>query len=415
VALRWLRKMDWIKKIAKVPLYLLGNLVYLISHLVPKDKNLWIFGAWFGEKYADNSKYLFEYVNKNHPEIRAVWLTRNKNIPEQIRQKGYEAYLAYSFKGYLLSMKAGVAVVSQSELMDTNGFALSSRTKLVQLWHGTPLKKIMFDDQIVFGEPSLLRKLILIIFPVFKKHFDFSNALLIATSDEVKHNISSAFGVSGSNVKVTGYPRTDSFFKEQEEVPLSGLLVTLRRRQYKIGIYMPTHRREGKFDITCLLPNNLDYVDDILGQLEVFLLIKLHFYDVKALKHLDYNFKNILFLQDEDIWQDIYAILQYSDFLITDYSSIYFDYLLTDKPIIFAPFDIKEYTKKDREFYYNYEDVTPGPKARNWDEVLHFIEEATKDPGKYGEQRQRIREIFHKYVDGNSSARVFDAISKDVS
>jgi len=404
-----------LQNVVKIPLFCVGNLVYLISHLVPKDKNLWVFGAWFGEKYADNSKYLFEYVNENHPEIRTVWLTRNQNTLQQVRRQGYEAHLGYSLKGHLLSMKAGVAVVSTSELRDINGFALSSNTQLVQLWHGTALKKIMFDDKMGFGKPSLLRKLIPIIFPFCKKHFDFTETLLIATSDTVKKKISCSFRVEGKNVKITGYPRTDSFFKPEKNIPLSELLTSLRKRQFKIGIYMPTHRREGKSDITSLLPKDLERFDTLVGQHNVFLLIKLHFYHLKALEGLDCNFKNVLFIRDKDIEQDIYTILPYSDFLITDYSSVYLDYLLTDKPIIFAPFDMEEYIKNDREFYYNYEDVTPGPKAKNWDEVLYYIEEATKEPGKYGEERRQTREIFHAYVDGNSSARVFDAISKDVS
>jgi len=403
-----------LQNVVKIPLFCVGNLVYLISNMVPKDKNLWVFGAWFGEKYADNSKYLFEYVNENHPEIRAVWLTRNKNTLEQVRQQGYEAHLAYSLKGHLLSMKAGVAVVSTSELRDINGFALSSNTQLVQLWHGTALKKIMFDDRIGFGKPSLLRKLIPVIFPFFKKHFDFTDTLLIATSDTVKEKISCSFRVEGRNVKITGYPRTDSIFKPKENIPLSELLTSLRKRKFKIGIYMPTHRGEGKSDITSLLPKDLDRFDTLLEQHNVFLLIKLHFYHLKALKDLDYNFKNVLFLRDTDIEQDIYTILPYTDFLITDYSSVYLDYLLMDKPIIFAPFDMNDYIKNDRKFYYNYEDATPGPKAKNWDEVLRCIKEAVKDPGKYGQERQRIRDIFHKYVDGNSSERVFDAISRKI-
>ena len=66
-----------LRKFYETVIFILIDFNYFFSFIIPIDKNLWVFGAWFGEKYADNSKYLFEYVNENHTEIRAVWLTQN--------------------------------------------------------------------------------------------------------------------------------------------------------------------------------------------------------------------------------------------------------------------------------------------------------------------------------------------------
>lgn len=69
------------KKIKKINSIFTKSTFVLDSKIsVKKIKIFGFFGAWFGEKYADNSKYLFEYVNKNHPEIRVIWVTRNENI-----------------------------------------------------------------------------------------------------------------------------------------------------------------------------------------------------------------------------------------------------------------------------------------------------------------------------------------------
>ncbi|MCP5462729.1 MAG: CDP-glycerol glycerophosphotransferase family protein [bacterium] len=68
----------------------------------PKKKNLWVFGAWFGEKFSDNSKYLFQYIATNHPEIQAVWLTKNKQTFNFLRKQGFECYYLPSAKGLLL-------------------------------------------------------------------------------------------------------------------------------------------------------------------------------------------------------------------------------------------------------------------------------------------------------------------------
>jgi len=96
--------------------------------------------------------------------------------------------------------------------------------------------------------------------------------------------------------------------------------------------------------------------------------------------------------------------------LITDYSSVYFDFLLTDRPIIFAPFDYDSYIAKDRELYYDYDKVTPGPKCKDWDEVLDWIEKFKTNPSLYQKERAKAKDKFHKYKDNKNSRRVFKEI-----
>ena len=108
--------------------------VYWFSQLVPKKKKLWIFGAWNGEKYGDNSKYLFEYINKNEPEIRPVWLTRNQEAYDLIRSKGFEVIWTYSFKGFLISMIAEKIFISVG-IKDVNRYAIN-RKDIIMMWHG---------------------------------------------------------------------------------------------------------------------------------------------------------------------------------------------------------------------------------------------------------------------------------------
>ncbi|MCE7697904.1 MAG: CDP-glycerol glycerophosphotransferase family protein [Methanobacterium paludis] len=176
--------------------------------MIPKNENLWVFGAWFGEKYADNSKYLFEYVNENRPEIRAVWLTKNKEAMKLIKEKGYEVYLKNSIKGYGLSFKAGTGILSNS-INDVIPYTCG-RMKIIQLWHGSPLKKIMMDNT---KTHLFQNKLILNLFPFFKK--DYTAKMYIAPSEEVKNRIVSAFRVTDQKVKITGYPRNDVFFLDK--------------------------------------------------------------------------------------------------------------------------------------------------------------------------------------------------------
>ncbi|MCE7699874.1 MAG: CDP-glycerol glycerophosphotransferase family protein, partial [Methanobacterium paludis] len=178
------------------------------------------------------------------------------------------------------------------------------------------------------------------------------------------------------------------------------------------GIYMPTHRKEGKIRSTDFLIQNFEYLNSCLKHLDTFLLVKVHFYGLNTENIDNSKFDRIIFIKDEDINQDIYTILPFTDYLITDYSSVYFDYLLLDKPIIFTPLDIDDYLKTDREFYYNYDEVTPGPKARNCDEFVKYIEEAINYPNKYKKEREEINKIFNNYRDNKSCERVFEKIIK---
>ena len=100
--------------------------------------------------------------------------------------------------------------------------------------------------------------------------------------------------------------------------------------------------------------------------------------------------------------------------LITDLSSVYCDYLLMDRPIVFSAFDIAGYLAQDRSLYYEYDDVTPGPKAENWDEVVASLRHFFDDPDWYKEERQLIKQRFNSYQDGKSCERLYDEIKKRI-
>jgi CDP-glycerol glycerophosphotransferase (TagB/SpsB family) len=378
---------------------------------VPKNTNLWLFGAWFGEKYADNSKYLFEYVNRNHPNVRAVWLTRNAGTRDLVSRSGYEVHLMSSPQGLFLRALSGVWIVTTTHTTDVNIYYAwpFGRVKLVQLWHGTPLKTIGYDHKQSRMHPEAAAPRFQVLpFNALASDKD----LYIAPSEEVRAKLQAAFRVPRDRIKVTGYPRTDALFAvNKPDVPLARELRALRKKSC-VGIYLPTHRQEGKGSVSSLT-EGLSAIDAKLGELGVALLVKPHFVDLNKLNILADRLTNVRVITDDDIDQDLYSVLSETDFLITDYSSVFFDYLLLDKPIIFAPFDKESYTI-DRALYYNYEDVTPGPKARNWQEVLTYIEDVTTNREAYEEERRRVDRTFNAFHDGHSSQRVYDAITSEL-
>jgi len=386
----------------------LGNILYLLSFMIPKQDGLWIFGAWFGKRYSDNPRSVFEYVNKNHPDINAIWLTKNRSNLKIIRKYGFKAKLAYSISGIWIALRARVGIVNIGT-GDVNTFT-SGKLKIIQLWHGTPLKKIMCDTDDSYCNPHIMKRL----FCPFIK-YEFSKQMFIAPSKTVRTVFSGAFRVSSDKIKITGYPRNDILFNSKlEALPLFTLIKSLKKDK-KVGVYLPTHRLAGDISFTDNVIKNLSELDNALENRNIFLAVKYHFYHQNLTDNFVPDFKNIKIISDKDIEGDIYSILPFTDFLVTDYSSIYFDYLLMDKPIIFFPFDMDNYLKVDREFYFDYNEITPGPKATQWSDLAAMIEKALIIPDKYAAGRKRICEMFNKYRDGDSSQRVVNEIIKFLS
>jgi len=125
--------------------YIFSLPLYWFSFSIPRSKNIWLFGAWFGYRFADNSRHVYEYIYEKGLSIRAIWLSRKRSIVDTLRKNGREAYLVSSLHGYWFSCRAAV-VISSNGKADVNRLAIS-RAKKIQLWHGIPLKKIgLFDD-----------------------------------------------------------------------------------------------------------------------------------------------------------------------------------------------------------------------------------------------------------------------------
>jgi CDP-glycerol glycerophosphotransferase (TagB/SpsB family) len=377
-----------LNKLFKLIIYTLNIPLYWISYFIPKKKNLWIFGAWFGYRYSDNSKYIFDFVNKNYKIIRGIWLTKSKAVYNKLKNQNYEVYYSYSIKGYIYTMLADKVIVS-SGYRDVNRFVIN-RSVVINLWHATNLKKIGCDADLKFsykcqnayGSISYLKY---ILFPFLKTRYDY----VLASSSESRVKMMSAFCVNSSNVIVTGLPRTD-------------ILKKMNNNNFTIA-YLPTFREITNYDY---FENfNIIKMDEYFKKNKIKFLYKTHYAD-----------KNTWSIDTEHIEMikndDIYEILTFVDILITDYSSVYFDYCLTDRPMIFTPFDYEAYISHDRKLYYDYNEVTPGPKCYNWEQVVFEINKILEGNDEYSNQRRQINEKFNRYQDFNNRRRLIDKIIK---
>ena len=134
-----------ILKLLKYLSFVLFNPIWYLQLLIPRNKKTWIFGAWFGEKYSDNARALFEYVLSHDNSINVIWLTRNNSVKNKLKSEGKKCYSINSFQGIKYSLLADKIIISSGK-KDINQFFING-AKIIQLWHGAPMKKIGFDDK----------------------------------------------------------------------------------------------------------------------------------------------------------------------------------------------------------------------------------------------------------------------------
>jgi len=363
---------------------------YLVGILIPKNDKVWVFGSWKGGKYNDNPKALFEYINKEKKEIKAVWLTRNNTILDLLKNKGYEVYKINSIKGIYYALISGVIIfcVSYSDL-GVYSFLFPWRKKIIQLWHGTPLKRLDIGDRVFSIKERILTFLFI---EYLGRPFD----IIISACALNKKIYSKTFNISVEKVKITGQPRNDEIFIEKKQNSCLKIL------------YLPTWREyDVNFDLFKQFGFDVAMIDEELKRLGAELFLKFHMNESKKNGDFIQTIKRARRIKLLEI-DDVYDVLGTMDVLITDYSSAYFDFLLLNRPIIFTPFDIKIYEEK-RGFYYDYETITPGPKAQSWTNVMAYINQAiAKDD--FVEARKTVGKNFNYWQDGKSSERVYREI-----
>ena len=401
-----------LRSFRQLPIAAVGAATYFLSGFVPRNKNLWVFGSWFGENFADNPKYLFLYTRVSHPNVRSVWLSHNKGVRDELRARGHPAYCIYGLRGVFYSMRASCVVFSVG-VSDVNRYAIKG-AKLVELWHGTPLKKLApiqsGNDAASKPQDSFPQRLLKDV--IAQEH---SYDIVTSASDESKRAMAPFFH-NAKRVVVTGYPRNDILLDAPWLASYDN--EWLRRLKQKIDfqfifLYLPTHRDEGRGKIDLFAPYNFssEAVDQALTDLDAVLIVKGHHYHQRLEVTSHHTpLQRVYSLSDAEL-PDPYPLLRNTDVLITDYSSVFFDYLLLDRPIIFAPFDLQEYTTTDRELLYNYDKVTPGPKAKDWPDVIRLLREVLEHD-VWRAERKIVCRRFNKFRDSNNSQRVFEAISR---
>ena len=388
------------------------GLIVSLSYLFPRRKNLVLFMGKNDGLFFDNVKYFYLYLHGlKQSNVEYYFFTENKSVYDKLKQHNLPALLYPTPRSILALIRSNVIISCNSPWRKKFKYHLSFRAKKIQLWHGIGPKKIgLMVPADARRHNSFLGR---ISDAIRGKHYIYD--LFVSTSDFYTANLFSK-AVRARNFIESGYPRNDIFFREQlDELDLLEAdtetlqeIDEFRKNGFKSVLYAPTW-------------------DDPAGN-----LIKNGFLDLKKLSQFAKNHK-ILFvfkfhpsvrcskeigLPDNiicyDSSKDIQPLLKATDILVTDYSSVYMDYLLLDRPIVFYPYNLEKYIESQNGLLFDYKTMVPGPICYSQDQLQEAITNfAIGRTDWFADKRAEIRKLAFKYEDGKSSERIWNFIMKE--
>ena len=343
------------------------------------DSHIWLFSSTDNSHYNYNSRYLFEYVKENLPEITPLFVINDPELRNSLSSKYGKQYFieTESIQGIRQALSAGVWFTSAG--LPAYGTGLHKKRLIINLWHGVPLKKIALLD------PNLKKAARI----YFKKIFSENYTCILTTSHELIPLMARSFAVSEDKIKVWGQPRNDGLFQKNDCREILGQLFPDLPEYTKTVLYAPTFRDYGQVQLFPFKDFDQKQLEAFLDEKNMLLFIRTHVAEQGSVA--PYLGKRIRFLGNEQA-EDVTGILNIFDCLITDYSSIYIDYLLTDKPMIFLPYDRQQYLD-GRGMNFDYDDVTPGPKPETFND---FLDALSPKEDFWKSERTRVNRLFNE-------------------
>lgn len=362
----------------------------------PINRKQIIFESFLGKFYSDSPKYLYEYLyNTYGDEFDYVWVIDDNSVeipgnPKKVKR--------FSLKFYKELAKSKYWVINGRQ---ASRLHKRDSQRIVSTWHGTPLKKLGLDIGNVYTrDPNIKKSYIKV-----AKEWDY----LISPNRYTTDILRSAFGYEG-RILETGYPRNDILYNATLE-QVSKIKKDLNLpADKKIVLYAPTWRDDEYYDAAKMhfeLKLDLQKLQKAIGD-EYILLVRTHYF---VSDNMDLSSAEG-FAFDVSKYDDIAELYLISDILITDYSSVFFDFANLKRPILYYTYDLEKYENVLRGFYIDIHTEVPGPLLKTTDEVIDCIVNIESLKEEYSDKYDAFYERFCGIEDGNASKRIVDEIKK---
>lgn len=387
---------------------------------VPKENDLWAFSGFNKKGYVDNTMYLYEYVVAHHSEVRPVWLTLDKTVYKKLTAEGKPVAMMRTAEGRSVLSRAAVAVTDHFRMSDYEAFSgLNDRTKIVQLWHGVGLKAIgdlknttvpgvAHSGDILPAEgdsdrTKRIKKLKYFRHAYYRELFEHY-FMLVCPGQERVEQVAKPLHIPLERCFFSGHPRNILLHRTAP--------VTDPRRV----LYAPTYRWNATKERE-MVQQIADAAPEIQAAMEKtnsVLTVRLH-------PHTWRNYSSLLskLARENDCItvdqeKDVYQTLGGYSVIISDYSSIAYDFIMLDRPVVFFAYDKEEFVQRECKLNYDYDTYSPGMQTTTWSETLEAVQTYLDDPERDGPWRRRVRdEFFDMSVnDENNSERIVREIQR---
>ena len=373
-----------------------SKFLYTRFFLQKPMKENWVFcESFFGKNYSDSPKYVYEYLSKQYPgKFRFIWVIDKKNTKIPYRHTKVKRF-SFRYSYYLARSKYYIFNGRQPEWVKKRRGNI-----FLQTWHGTPLKKLVFDlEDINSATPRYKSQ-------TYKQSraWDY----LIA-ANQYSSDIFRRCFMYDKTMLETGYPRNDILHDKNKEDIAEQIKVKLGiPKDKKTILYAPTWRDDefytkGRYKFTLKL--DLALMKEKLGS-EYVILLRTHYFiadalDVTGLEGFAFNLSK---------YDDISELYLISDILITDYSSVFFDYANLKRPMLFFTYDLEKYRDVLRGFYIDIEEELPGPLLFTTDEIITAVGNIGQIEKQYHQKYEKFYDKYCAWEDGQASRKVAEEV-----
>jgi CDP-glycerol glycerophosphotransferase (TagB/SpsB family) len=375
---------------------LAGNtILHPLSKLFPRNPKLWAFGAADG-RFDGNSKYLFLWMSRRSWPVRLIWITRNPDLARRLQERGFPSLYRWSWKGMAAAARAGLYIVNDNT-SDIN-FSFSAGSRIFNLWHGVGLKNVRYGAHVGYGAElrshprnpfARVRNM---------RRFEEPDWVLGTSPEMAREFFSRCFELPIERVPALGYPRLDPALDEElRQLALSFddySMIEVDDKSMRRIIYVPTLRDNAPDLLVSALPD-LDRLSAALEIQNAVLFLKLH-PKMKVGDNGDLVLPPNIRLLPADL--DIYPILHSFDALITDYSSLFFDYIFArSQGVVLYTYDFEQYKARERDLAWDYDEATVGVRANDFSSLCEVI----GDGRAFAElDREKLRLLRQRFWDG---------------
>ncbi|MDZ5472340.1 CDP-glycerol glycerophosphotransferase family protein [Bacillus sp. 31A1R] len=386
-----IKKHSVVKRLYKHAFFCVGKL--------PSRKTIVVFESFLGKQFSDNPRAIFEYLRENSYPYKLYW-SIDKRYVNNFKDKNLNCIPRFSLKWLFIMPRARYWVTNSRMPL---WIPKPKKTVYFQTWHGTPLKRLAADMEEVYIPGTTAEN--------YKKNFikEAKNWDYLISPNAYSTEIFRRAFQFEKDVLETGYPRNDFIYNYNKKETIDRLLEQYRiPSNKKVILYAPTWRdnqfyAKGKYRFDIQL--DLDLLKEKLGE-DYVILFRLHYLvsenlDLTPYEGFAYDFSN---------YEDIRELYLLSDILITDYSSVFFDYGNLKRPMIFYVYDIDHYRDNLRGFYFDFEQEAPGPLVRSTEEIIQAIKRFEEDGFMVSKQFDSFYNKFCYLEDGSSTQRVVEKI-----